>query len=494
MHTRNRSILMNKRLISIMLLSAIAAASLSCGNEVIETDETTIAKDDTSTEDIYSILKNQDFDSAEIRILGYGASNSYNDADSFSAEQTGEVIDDAIYQRNIDTEQLLNVKLTYDASLAERDSQSRFTNGVLAGDQNCDIFIHKSGYFGAFFTAGVILPWDGVEGLNTDQPWYVKSANETIKIGNKQYALFGDVSKTNITMCWTTAFNKRLIAEYNLESPYEIVKRGEWTMDKLMNMTKDIWSDLNGNGKADESDVYGYYTDSFATLDSFMVTHGLHATTKDSEGFPITDFYSERLVKSFEKIYQLYWENTGTYVDTAEPYTYVIDFAEGRAVFSPILLDYYIGQDLRSMNDDYGILPQPKLDDEQENYSTFLLGRTGIAMLPADISDEKLSMIGYVLDALNAYSYKMLRPAIYTTSLTSKGVRDEQSLEMLDLIMESRLYDFSGFTEIGGSYPFTPALTYRNLLAKKDVNITSYYESNRSKAENYFEAYKDMID
>ena len=486
-----------KRKLALILAALILSGCVSCG-DTNSTPETTPAVTEETTineaYDIYSVLETQDFGETQINILGYGSSNAYNDADSFSAEQTGEVIDDAIYQRNIETEQLLNVKLVYDASLAERDAQARFNNSVLAGDNACDIFIHKAAYFGAFFTAGTLIPWDGVDGLHTDMPWYVQSANETIRIGDKQYALFGDVSKTNITMCWTTVFNKRLVDDYNLDDPYQIVRDGDWTMDKLMNLTKDIWKDLNGNGERDEDDLFGYYTDSYATIDAFMISHGINATSKDSDDFPITDFYSERLVKSFEKVYELYWNNAGTYVDTVEPYTYRFDFADGKAVFSPMLIDYIIGAELRSMTDDYGILPFPKLDDEQENYSTYLLSRTGIAMLPADITSDKLDKVGYVLDALNAYSYKYLRPAIYDVSLSAKGARDEQSLEMLEIIMANRHYDFACFTEIGGNYPFVPAIAYRTLLSKKDVNITSYYESNKTIADSYFDSYRDLVE
>lgn len=65
---------------------------------------------------------------------------------------------------------------------------------------------------------------------------------------------------------------------------------------------------------------------------------------------------------------------------------------------------------------------------------------------------------------------------------------------MLKLIMSRRAYDFAGFTEIGGSYPFTPALVYRNLLAAKNVNVTSYYESNKLKASDYFDSYRSLTD
>ena len=132
-----------KRKFALILAALMFSGCVSCG-DTNSTHETTPAVTDETTineaDDIYSVLETQDFGETQINILGYGVSNAYNDADSFGAEQTGEVIDDAIYQRNIETEQLLNVKLVFDASLAERDSQARFNNGVLAGDNVCDIF------------------------------------------------------------------------------------------------------------------------------------------------------------------------------------------------------------------------------------------------------------------------------------------------------------------------------------------------------------------
>ena len=478
-----------KKQLSLVLSALMIFGITSCGGadtEVSDTNDKLSSDSQTSAEteaDIYSVLTKRDFNEAKIRILGYAP--SYNDVDSFVAEQTGDVIDDAIYQRNTYTEELLNVKLAYDLSSSYGDSRARFLNGVYAGDQECDIFIHKAGPFGSVITTGTLRPFDDVEWLNMDMPWYVQTANETARIGGKHYALFGDACKTNITMCWTTVFNKRLAEEWKIEDPYEIVTSGAWTMDKLISLTKDVWRDLNGNNERDDADLYGFYTDKWATIDAYMGAHRINVISKDKDDYFIIDFYSERLVESFEKIYDLYWNNPGTYVDTSEPYEYRLDFAEGRALFSPMIIDYMISNDLRSMKDDYGILPYPKLDEAQDEYGTYLLTRTGMMMLPMDISADKLEMVGYVIDALSAYSYKYLRPALYDQSLTTKGTRDERSIEMLELIMANRVYDFSGYTETGGKFPFSPSLTYRGLLGSKNANITSYYESNLSKAEAY---------
>ena len=487
-----------KKFISLALLSAILLSTVACGGEASPDETTATSSDDTTTAaketSIYDSLPQSDLNGMEIKIFGYGAAGyNYVDSEAFEAEQTGEPIDDAIYQRNIDTENRLGVKLVWDHSFDENTSMSTYTQSMLAGDDLCDIFVTKAVFGGQVITSGTALPWNDVKGIDLDKPWYVQAANEQIKLGKNQYGILSDACSTNITMCWIWVFNKRLINEWKVEDPYEIVRSGGWTMDKAYSITKGIYRDLNGNNEHDADDLYGLYTDAFASIDAFMVSHGIHSLGRDENNYPTLDFYSEKLVTSFEKINDLYWNNEGAFVDTAKPYNYRVQFANGQSAFSPMLLNYLIDTDLRSMADDYGILPYPKLDETQEDYYTHMLGRTGTFFMPITITDEKKEVVGNVVECLSAYSYKLLRPAIYDVSLTGKGVRDDDSLEMLNLIMDSRTYDFSMFLERSFSFMFSPMNAFRNNLAKKNTNITSFYDSNKASVESFLDDLVEKI-
>lgn len=488
-----------KKAVSISLLIALMMSNIGCASETNSTvgGDNLTSSDDTSASvetDIYAGLPERDLDGTEIKIFGYGAAGyNYVDSEAFEAEETGEPVDDAIYRRNRETESRLGVTLTFDTSFAERDSVATFNRSILAGDDLCDLYVMKAIYAGQVITSGTVMPWNDIKGYDLENPWYVKDANEQIKIGDSQYGILSDACSTNITMCWTWVFNKRLVSEWKLDDPYEVVRSGKWTMDKAYSMTKDVYTDLNGNSTADADDLYGFYTDSYATLDAFMVSHGIKSIGRDSDNYPTVDFYSEKLVKSFEKIYDLYWNNSGAYVDTNAPYDYRVNFANGQAVFSPMLLNYLIGTDLRSMDDDYGLIPYPKLDEDQSEYKTHMLGRTGVFFLPINISEEKADVVGEVVEVMSAYSYKYLRPAIYDLSLTEKGVRDDDSLEMLELIMDSRTYDFSMFLEVTRDYAFSPMLAYRENIAAKNINITSYYESKKTSATEYLETVVEAV-
>ena len=483
-----------KKAISLALLTAIILSTFSCTEKVPAWGGTvTTSSDDTSTDavttDIYSALPEKDFGETEINILSYNS--SYGKRDEFLyAEQTGDVVDDALFKRNLETENRLGVKLVYDDANNENDAIKLFTNTVLAGDDSFDTFAFKVYALGSIFTKGVLRSWDGIEGYDLSNPWYVKDANETFTIGNKQFMIFSDALATNMTCAWAFSYNKRLAEEWKITGLNEIVREGKWTLDKLGELTKNIYSDTNGDGKPDVDDIYGLYLDVGGPLDAFMLTNGIHALEKNKDDYPEVCFYSERLVESFEKCYSLLYENTGSCVVLRNQednfYDYIKKFAEGHGVFSPMFIQYLMEDTMRSMSDEYGVLPFPKLTEDQE-YMTYVLPRHGGFMLPKTLTEEKAGMIGYVVECLSAYSYKELRPAIYDVALTTKGVRDEESVEMIDLILDSRRYDFVGALQYGGSFVFTQDKTYRNLLAAKNKDITSFYESNKSAADKYIE-------
>lgn len=491
-----------KKYISYLLLAAVLSAGMvSCAsddtnNPKEETAETTTLAVETEIDQeqlLYADLPQLDFGGTAINILGYRTSNTYTDSEFYEADQTGESIDDALYFRNLETEQHLNIDLVYNYPDGDRDTCNKFKNSVIAGDNSFDMFAIKAVYFGSIVTSDTAMPWNDIEGLYLDKPWYIKGANDILTVNDKRYGVLTDALGTNMTMCWTYVFNKQLAAEWNIEDPYTLVREGKWTMDTLYSLTKDVYQDLNGSNTADADDLYGFYTDSYATEDAFMVSHGITTLGKDEDDLLVIDFYSDRVVSSIESVNRLYWDNPGAYVDKELPYEYRARFAAGQAVFSPMLLTYLIESELREMEDDYGVLPYPKLDEAQEDYYTHLLGRTGTFILPKTLTEEKTGMVGHVVEVLSAYSYQYLRPAIYDVTLTNKGVRDEESLEMLTMIMDRRTYDFSMFLEQGISFPFSPGVCYRNLIAANNNNITSYYEKNLSGAEKTLKTLTDTI-
>jgi len=136
------------------------------------------------------------------------------------------------------------------------------------------------------------------------------------------------------------------------------------------------------------------------------------------------------------------------------------------------------------MEDDYGILPYPKLDEAQQNYHVNSMDNYSLLSVPVTVSEEDLEFVGHIVEALNIESKNSVFPAYYEIALTDKYARDMESVEMLEIIMDSRTYDFS---ILHGHYFAQLPYMFRNLLREKSTNFASTYAAAQTKMETGLE-------
>jgi len=71
-------------------------------------------------------------------------------------------------------------------------------------------------------------------------------------------------------------------------------------------------------------------------------------------------------------------------------------------------------------------------------------------------------MAGTVIEAMAAESMYTMTPAYYEISLTQKYMRDEDSVEMLDIILATTCYDLGYIYNWGNLYGHVRAAVYKN--------------------------------
>jgi len=104
---------------------------------------------------------------------------------------------------------------------------------------------------------------------------------------------------------------------------------------------------------------------------------------------------------------------------------------------------------LRDMEDDYGILPMPKYNEQQESYHSFLNAwNSSFIGVPLHADVDKA---GFVMEAMAYASYEMVRPSIYEIALKTKVTRDSESARAIDIIIESSYMDLNGIYNFGNS-------------------------------------------
>jgi hypothetical protein len=137
------------------------------------------------------------------------------------------------------------------------------------------------------------------------------------------------------------------------------------------------------------------------------------------------------------------------------------------------------------METDFGILPLPKYDEEQEQYHDLVsLWAANMISVPKSLSDQERT--GIIIEALSAESMYTLTPAFYDVVLKTKAARDEDSAAMLDLIFEARAFELGNLYAWGGLLDLPGSLS-----ATGKTDLASSLKSKISAAES---AMKKTID
>ena len=108
---------------------------------------------------------------------------------------------------------------------------------------------------------------------------------------------------------------------------------------------------------------------------------------------------------------------------------------------------------MRNMEDAYGVVPMPRLSEEQTSYRSTLHDGFSLVAAPATVQDDHLEMVCAGLEAMGSASYRIVRPAYYETTLRTKLASDPDSSRMMDIITQNLrtdpgyfyVYTFNGF-------------------------------------------------
>ena len=142
---------------------------------------------------------------------------------------------------------------------------------------------------------------------------------------------------------------------------------------------------------------------------------------------------------------------------------------------------------LRTMDQDFGIIPPPKFDENQSNY--YVTVDTWCASpvsVPITVKDKEIT--GLILETLAYESRYLLLPAYYDVQLKTKLARDDESSAMIDIILNNRLYD------LGDIYYWGNIVTYYEGLAQgKGESLATYWDKNGNKIISAMEKTMDKI-
>ena len=481
---------MNRKLMSAVLLFSILLTA-SCGSSPsgpVSGDDTSAVTTDTAETEttaarIEPDLPDMKWEGYKFRVLTKGDKNvHWKSKDIAAAEENGDVINDAVYARNMKIYDRFGVEMVDIPSPNDTwDLSTPLRKSVMAASDDYDMV--SSGYNDVpknLAGDGMLMELHSVPYMDLSKPWYDQNANEQLSIDGKLFATVGDMilMDNEATLC--VLFNKKLADDYGFEDFYDMVKRGTWTIDRMTEFAKLAAKDLDGDGVMGEKDQWGNIGEPLNTY-AFMVGCGA-AAVKKVDDIPVFDMKNEHFYDAFTKAVNLNRDNKVTMFSdnfkAADVWADIIDpaFTEGRVLFNTAGLVRVTV--FRAMETDFGILPLPKYDESQKEYNSMVsIGCANSIAIPATADAERC---GAVIEALSAEGYYTLTPAYYDIVLKTKNARDDASSEMLDIIFENRIFDIAYMFDWGGIIGSINGL-------KTDGNISSTIDSKLKAAEKALE-------
>lgn len=493
----------------LLLLCFVSAVFVACG----EDDTSSMTNSDSSaaasgtsgeSEDAGFRLEKKDFNNVVIKAATL---NTYDfQACEIAPKQiTTEPVNDAAYNRARLLEQEYGIILEQIGFDDKTELVDTVREMVTTGTDDYQIICAPLHYVAQLSRDDMYYDLAAVDSndyIDLTQSYWDQSTIEYLSFNGKTYFLNGDAIVSDDEATWAIFFNKdiadnnHLAEEYNAKDLYEIVSRGDWTLDMMYAMAKKATFDGGETGMEwtlDTEDIWGI---SAQLYDAYALTVAAGETmTRLENGLPVITVGDESNVRAYEKVHNILADTAYTALaetngaSSSSMYDDIVQiFANGNALFTPEKIGTVSNVVMKEADIRYGILPMPKLDKTQDQYySTITVWWCSALAIPVS-NIEKFDATCYALEALAYYGQETLTPEYYDRTLKYKRFPDdEEASEMLDIIFRNRLYDIGTVLNFGTEWPGAMLYFYPEILRTgSNTHISSL--------DTYRDSWQDAID
>lgn len=429
--------------LSLILAFLMLSSAVSCGEQNTSGSETTSGNVNTSVPETPPeyIFADVNLGGQKFPILNSSTNWGFYTTIDLD-EATGESLDDAVFERNSKLEE----KFNFEFEVTEDDITKTIDMmkiAVISGDDVYKAGFLRGEYLSPLISEGMFVDLNTLSNIDLDKEWWDQNIRTAASVGdeNALYIAGTDLSLMGFGGTIGTFFNKNMLEDLGGKSPYQLVRDGKWTLDTLAEYAK-LGANLNGaedftfekDGKAD----YGLVT-WYSGVTAMVLGSGEEYLKRDKNNMPYLAIETDRFYSVCSKIASLTATEGefGDFNDRTVGMHYEMIFAAGRALMC--IAELKASNNFREMNDNFGVLPIPKYDDKQENYVCLRSPATIYLCIP--VTNQTLEETAAVLDAATYLSYRDVLPIYYNVTVAQKGLRDEESIEMLKIIQSCRYFD-----------------------------------------------------
>lgn len=405
-----------------------------------------------------------DFGGETVKIF-YGSNAVRNE---FDPDLTGEIVNDSFYYRNRKVEELMNVSFEWkgmDALSSHANEYVSHAGAMTGAGEGFDIYAATRRAMVQLLTKGYLQDFNLIQDgyIDLSKPWYFTTAErEDLTIGGANFLAAGDISANAILQMNVIFYNVGLAESYGHKDVVSKVEEGKWTLDTLIELSKVAYVDFDGSGNKSDADLYGFTQAQYLNSDAFYSGSGLQFFKIDPTGdnfvFHSDDMTSQKAVELNKKLFA-FFDAPSSYTGT--PYSldgkYTLPFVSGGAMFChAVLASADVGGELSTLDFEYGILPIPKYDENQEQHVTTLSNHAVYWGINNYLEKERSLMSSAVIETMAQRGYMEVTPALFEATMKMRFTSESKSkaADMFELIRDSVRIDVGKlFSENAAALP-----------------------------------------
>ena len=238
----------------------------------------------------------------ELTILGCKQQNYH-----FYTEEKGEdVVANVIYDRNEMVKERLGIDIHWVFEPGTFNERTTFITKVEEQSKTgsaYDAVICYNLLPYAMAMKGLCANLYDTKYIDLTGPWWPSAYINTGVYEDQIFGLVESCSYGTLERMIATFFNSELIEDKQLENPYDLGEKNEWTFDKVTTMVKDTWEDKNNDGKKSKEDFFGMIAGGTAPmLDCWFFALGNRYSKIDGNGDLILLLGEPETGDFFEKV------------------------------------------------------------------------------------------------------------------------------------------------------------------------------------------------
>ena len=406
----------------------------------------------------------------------------------FAEEYTGEVVNDAAFEREMSVEARLNVDIVNVGESYTWDTKDlyldKIRSSVMANDGAYDVASGQYATLPGLVADKVFVNLTDRKYLDFSKPYWVQQLIEETSIDGKLFLVTGDLSQITINQVWCVMGNDTMRENLGYDSLIDKVHEGKWTKDAMNTMLHGVYADTDGNQAKSGGDTFGLVIGDANCTYPFLNAWEISYTTLNEEGYPELTFYNDKTISAWEQM-MTWCFDTQDVAYGGEGNVYFnagSAFVEGRTLFD-ISIFGNVKYCVEKMEDRYILLPMPKWDEEQAGYYTWI-GESN-TLFGILTSAGNLDATSAALEMMAAESYRLVSPAIYEINMKTRYSADQEMSRMFDLIREGVVFNF------GLVYGF--AMNYMNVFWKSNISTNGNLSSAWKSQEKSYQASIDKF-